>query len=223
MICCTVSGAVRNSHPPAQSPVLDFLIHTQRGIYLEEQELGKDMVPKRIFLTKGVGQHKERLTSFELALRDAGIASQNLVRVSSIFPPNCKLITRTQGLKYLSHGEVVFAVVAENSTREPHRLLASSIGLAIPADRTTYGYLSEHHSFGETDDIAGDYAEELAAEMLATTLDVEFDPDSSWDEKKQIYRISNKIVRTMNNTQSAVGSKRGLWTTVIAAAILIFD
>jgi arginine decarboxylase len=181
------------------------------------------MVPKRIFLTKGAGRHKERLTSFELALRDAGIASQNLVRVSSIFPPNCKLITRTQGLKYLNHGEVVFAVVAENSTREPHRLLASSIGLAIPADRTTYGYLSEHHSFGESDDVAGDYAEELAAEMLATTLDVEFDPDSSWDEKKQIYRISNKIVRTMNITQSAVGSKRGLWTTVIAAAILIFD
>ena len=181
------------------------------------------MVPKRIFLTKGVGKHKERLTSFELALRDAGIASQNLVRVSSIFPPNCKLITRTQGLKFLNHGEVVFAVVAENSTREPHRLLAASIGLAIPADRNTYGYLSEHHSFGETDDVAGDYAEELAAEMLATTLDVEFDPDSSWDEKKQIYRISNKIVRTMNITQSAVGSKRGLWTTVIAAAILIFD
>jgi arginine decarboxylase len=181
------------------------------------------MVPSRIFLTKGVGKHKERLTSFELALRDAGIASQNLVRVSSIFPPNCKLIPRSQGLKYLHHGEVVFAVVAENSTREPHRLVASSIGLAIPADRNTYGYLSEHHSFGETEDTAGDYAEELAAEMLATTLDVEFDPDRSWDEKKQIYRLSNKIVRTLNITQSAVGDKRGKWTTVIAAAILIFD
>jgi arginine decarboxylase len=185
--------------------------------------LGKDMVPKRIFLTKGVGKHKERLTSFELALRDAGIASQNLVRVSSIFPPHCKLIGRKEGLKFLNHGEVVFAVVAENSTREPHRLIASSIGLAIPADRSTYGYLSEHHSFGETDDIAGDYAEELAAEMLATTLDVDFDPDRSWDEKKEIYRISNKIVRTLNNTQSAVGDKRGLWTTVISSAIMIFD
>ena len=186
-------------------------------------ELGKDMVPKRIFLTKGVGKHKERLTSFELALRDAGIASQNLVRVSSIFPPNCRVIPRALGLKKLNHGEVVFAVVAENSTHEPHRLLASSIGLAIPADRSTYGYLSEHHSFGETEDQAGDYAEELAAEMLATTLNVEFDPDKSWDEKKEIYRISNKIVRTMNMTQSAVGDKRGLWTTVIAAAIMIFD
>lgn len=185
--------------------------------------MAKDMVPKRIFLTKGVGKHKERLTSFELALRDAGIAAHNLVRVSSIFPPNCKLIPRSQGLKYLNPGEVVFAVVAENSTREPHRLIASSIGLAIPADRNTYGYLSEHHSFGETEDNAGDYAEELAAEMLATTLNLEFDPDRSWDEKKEIYRISNKIVRTMNITQSAVGDKRGLWTTVIAAAIMIFD
>lgn len=185
--------------------------------------MSKNMVPKRIFFTKGVGKHKERLTSFELALRDAGIAAQNLVRVSSIFPPQCKMLARKEGLKHLDPGEVVFAVVAENSTREPHRLVASSIGVAIPADRNTYGYLSEHHSFGETDDVAGDYAEELAAEMLATTLGVEFDPDKSWDEKKEVYRLSNKIVRTMNVTQSAVGDKRGLWTTVIAAAIMIFD
>src|SRR5580698_471710 len=172
------------------------------------------MVPKRIFFTKGVGKHRERLTSFELALRDAGIAAQNLVRVSSIFPPNCKLLARKEGVKYLHPGEVVFAVVAENSTREAHRLLASSIGVAIPADRNT---------FGETEDAAGEYAEELAAEMLATTLNVEFDPDRSWDEKKQIYRLSNKIVRTANVTQSAVGDKRALWTTVIASAVLIFD
>jgi arginine decarboxylase len=210
---------------------MHFCVHRFRGTVLfftvqrkaEASKLGKIMVPRRIFLTKGVGKHKERLTSFELALRDAGIASQNLVRVSSIFPPQCKVIPRALGLRHLSHGEVVFAVVAENSTHEPHRLLAASIGLAIPADRSTYGYLSEHHSFGETDDQAGDYAEELAAEMLATTLDVEFDPDKSWDEKKEVYRLSNKIVRTLNITQSAVGDKKGKWTTVIAAAIFIFD
>lgn len=181
------------------------------------------MVPTRLFLTKGVGKHKERLTSFELALRDAGIASQNLVRVSSIFPPGCKVISRKEGLTHLHHGEIVFAVIAENSSREPHRLMASSIGVAIPADSTTYGYLSEHHSFGQTEEQAGEYAEELAAEMLATTLDVEFNPDTSWDEKKEIYRISNKIVRTSNITQSAVGDKRGLWTTTIAASVLLLD
>ena len=185
--------------------------------------MGMNMVPTRLFFTKGVGKHKERLTSFELALRDAGIAAQNLVRVSSIFPPKCKLIPRKEGLKFLNPGEVVFAVIAENSTREAHRLVVSSIGVAIPTDRNTYGYLSEHHSFGETEDQAGDYAEELAAEMLATTLDVEFDPDKSWDEKKEIYRISNKIVRTANVTQSAVGDKHGRWTTTIAGAILLFD
>jgi arginine decarboxylase len=178
-------------------------------------------VPKKIFLTKGVGKHRERLSSFELALRSAGIASCNLVRVSSIFPPHCKLISRSEGLKKLRPGQVTFVVLSENSTREPHRLIATSIGLALPADKSMYGYLSEHHSFGETEDRAGEYAEELAAEMLATTLDVEFDPDLNWDEKKEIYRISNKIVRTMNITQSAVGDKRGLWTTVLTAAILI--
>ena len=178
-------------------------------------------VAKKIFLTKGVGKHRERLSSFELALRSAGIASYNLVRVSSIFPPHCKLIPRTEGLKLLKPGQVAFVVLSENSTREPHRLIAASIGLALPADKSMYGYLSEHHSFGETEDRAGEYAEELAAEMLATTLDVEFDADLNWDEKKEIYRISNKIVRTMNVTQSAVGDKRGLWTTVLASAILI--
>ncbi len=179
------------------------------------------MIAKQIFLSKGVGKHRERLTSFELALRDAGIAACNLVRGSSIFPPRCKLVPRSAGLKLLSPGEVVFAVLSENSTREPHRLIAASIGLALPADRDTYGYLSEHHSFGETEQQAGEYAEELAAEMLATTLNVDFDPDRSWDEKKEIYRISNKIVRTTNITQSAVGDKRGLWTTVLGCAILI--
>lgn len=178
-------------------------------------------LPRQIFLTKGVGKHREQLSSFELALRSAGIAACNLVPVSSIFPAGCKLIPKTWGLKKLSPGEVIFSVMSKNSTREPHRLIAASVGLALPADKSAYGYLSEHHSFGQTDEEAGDYAEELAAEMLATTLNVEFDPDKSWDEKKEIYRISNKIVRTLNVTQSAVGDKRGWWTTVIAAAILL--
>jgi len=178
-------------------------------------------VAKRMFLTKGVGKHREKLTSFELALRSAEIAACNLVRVSSIFPPRCKLLPRSEGVKELKPGQVTFCVMSENSTREPHRLIAASVGIAIPTDRNAFGYLSEHHSFGETEEVAGEYAEELAAEMLATTLGVEFDPDRSWDEKKEIYRISNKIVRTMHITQSAIGDKRGLWTTVLAAAILL--
>lgn len=179
------------------------------------------MVPKKVFFTKGVGVHKEKLASFELALRTAGLAYCNLVLVSSIYPPGCKRISKEEGVKLLRPGEIVFCVYDRESTNEPNRLVAASVGVAIPADDNQHGYLSEHHSFGETEEVAGEYAEELAAEMLATTLNVEFDPDLSWDEKKEVYRISNKIVRTMNITQSAVGDKRGLWTTVLGAAILI--
>ena len=165
-------------------------------------------VPKEMFFTKGVGKHREKLTSFELALRSAGIAACNLVRVSSIFPPKCRILSRTQGMKLLEPGQVTFVVMSEAATREPHRLLAATVGVAIPRDKELYGYLSEHHSFGESEDIAGDYAEELAAEMLATTLGLDFDPDKSWDEKKEAYRLSNQIVRTQNVTQTAIGDKR---------------
>lgn len=179
------------------------------------------MVPKTMFLTKGMGKHKEKLTSFEMALRSAGIEKYNIVRVSSIFPPGCKIITRGTGLKHLSPGEVVFCVISENSTNEPHRLIASSIGIAVPKEKESYGYLSEHHSYGQKEEDAGDYAESLAAEMLATTLGVEFDENASWDEQKEYYKISDKIVKTANITQTAIGDKNGLWTTVIAAAVLI--
>ncbi|HEU5182695.1 MAG TPA: arginine decarboxylase, pyruvoyl-dependent, partial [Candidatus Polarisedimenticolia bacterium] len=115
-------------------------------------------VSKKMFLTKGVGRSKEKLTSFELALRDAGIAHFNIVRVSSIFPPGCKIIPKKEGLKYLRAGEVVFCVLSENATNEPHRLIAASTGIAIPSKPDRHGYLSEHHSYGETEDKAGDYA-----------------------------------------------------------------
>ena len=179
------------------------------------------MIPKRIFLTKGVGKHREKLTSFEAALRDAGIAPFNIVRVSSILPPGAKILPRSKGIQLLSAGEIIYAVMAESSANEPHRLLAASIGVAIPSDRSQYGYLSEYHSFGETEVRAGDKAEDLAAQMLATTLGVPFDPDISYDERKELWKISTKIVKTMNITQTAIGDKYGLWTTVLAAAVMI--
>jgi arginine decarboxylase len=178
-------------------------------------------VPTRVFFTKGVGKHKEYLQSFELALRSAGIEKCNLVSVSSIYPPGCKRIPVQEGLKLLQPGQITFSVIARNATNEPNRLIAASIGVAIPADETQYGYLSEHHPYGETESKAGEYAEDLAATMLATTLGIDFDPETAWSERENIYKMSGKIVRTFNITQSAEGDKNGLWTTVIAAAIFL--
>jgi len=179
------------------------------------------IIPNQVFLTKGVGKHLEKLSSFELALRNAGIARFNIVSVSSIFPPGCKLIPRAQGLKKLQDGQIVFCVMSRNSTNEPNRLISASVGLAIPKEKQYYGFLSEHSAFGQTVKKAGDYAEDLAASMLATTLGLDFDLDKNYDQRKEIWKISGKIVRTVNVTQSAEGDKNGLWTTVLAAAIFI--
>jgi arginine decarboxylase len=179
------------------------------------------MVGTKIFFTKGVGRHKDYLASFELALRDAGIEPLNIVTISSILPPACKVVPRDEGLKLLRPGQVAFCVMARQATNEPNRLIASSIGVAQPADSSTYGYLSEHHPMGETGQKAGDYAEDLAATMLATTLGIEFDPEQAWDDREQIYKASGKIIKTTNITQSAEGDKNGLWTTVLSAVVFV--
>jgi len=179
------------------------------------------LVPSEAFFTKGVGRHRERLQSFELALRAAGIEICNLVRVSSIFPPGCRIISKNRGLQKLSPGEITHAVLSEASTNEPSRLVGAGIGLAVPTEAHHYGYISEHHAFGMTERVMGEYVEDLAATMLATTLGIEFDPEVAYDERKEIYHMSGKIVKTRACVQTAEGHRKGLWTTVIACAILL--
>jgi len=177
-------------------------------------------VPKECFLTKGVGRHKEKLASFEEALRDAQIARFNLVHVSSIFPPNCRLLTPSLGVARLKSGQILYSVLSRNETDENRRLVSASIGLAIPKDRGQYGYISEVHGFGQTDENSGDYAEDLAAQMLSTILGIEYDSETTWDERKKIWKLSGKIVRTTSVNQSAQGVG-GEWTTVVAAAVFV--
>ena len=181
------------------------------------------MTPKKIFFTKGVGVHKNKLSSFELALRNAGIEKCNLVYVSSIFPPKCKIVSNATALKLLRPGQITYCVMARNETNEPNRLISAAVGFAMPKDFTNYGYLSEHHAYGEKAIVSGEYAEDLAATMLATTLGIPFDPDQAWDERKQFYKASGHIFKTKHTCQSAEGNKDGLWTTVLASAVFIID
>ena len=182
----------------------------------------QSMVPSRVFLTKGVGRHKYQLKSFEEALRKAGVAQQSLVQVSSILPPKCKIISRDKGLAELTPGQVCFCVMARADTDEHGRLVASSVGIAVPKDGRKWGYLSEVHGHGMDQREAADLAEDLAAGMLGTTLGLEVDPNKAWSEKEQVYKSSGLIIRTSNITQTARG-KRDLWTTVVAIAMFVFD
>ena len=178
-------------------------------------------VPKKIFFTCGIGHHKDELHSFERALRDAGIEKCNLVTVSSIFPPNCEVISKEEGLKYLVPGAITYCVMSRNCSNEFRRLLVASVGCAIPSDTDSYGYISEHHAFGETEHIAGEYAEDLAAGMLASTLGVDFNINDSWDDRKEIFKISGKIVETRNIAQDGYVQENG-YCSVIAAAVFVF-
>ncbi len=181
-----------------------------------------EVMPTGMFFTKGVGKHRHNLQSFEEALRKAGIAQLNLVRVSSIFPPGCQILTRSQGLKRLRPGQIVHCVLAEARTAEPNRLLCAGIGLALPSDKDQYGYISEHHGFGMTQRKCADYVEDMAATMLGTTLGIDIDIDKAWDERRELYKSSNLIIRTRANVQTAEGDKNGLWTTVVAAAVFVY-
>lgn len=176
-------------------------------------------VPTRLFFTKGVGQHREELQSFELALRDAGIETLNLVQVSSILPPGCKLISRREGLKHVVPGMVAYCVMSHCSSNEPHRLISAAVGCAVPADKSAWGYLSELHATGRKAHEVGEHAEDLAASMLASTQGIELDEDKAWDERKEVFRISGKIVRTTRVVQSAVIARK--WATVVAAAVFL--
>jgi len=178
-------------------------------------------VPKQMFFTKGDGKHRNNLQSFEEALRDAGIAGFNLVRVSSIFPPNCKIVPRERGLARLTQGQIVFCVLAECRTNEPNRLACAGIGLALPSDKKQHGYISEHHGFGMTQKATSDYVEDMAATMLATTQGIDLDPDAAYNERKNIYKAHGLVVRTKAVVQTVEGDKNGLWTTCVAAAVLI--
>jgi len=176
------------------------------------------VVPTKVFLTRGQGQHKEKLVSFEKALREAGIAPFNLVRVSSIYPPHCQLVSREEGVKLLKPGQILFVVLSESATDEPRRLISASIGMAIPKDPACYGYLAEHEGAGPSEKEAGLYTEYLAAEMLATKMGERLkDPGKG----RKTYRISNGLsLETRSISQTATG-EQGLWTTALAAAVLI--
>ena len=179
-------------------------------------------IPKRVFLTRGIGTHRQQLSAFEYALRDADIEQQNLVSVSSILAPHCELIPRNAGVAAMSPGEITFCVMARAETNEFGRFIAAGIGLARPTDPAHYGYISEHHGFGMSEAETGEYVEDLAATMLASTLGIEFNPDAAWDERKRTYGMSNLIVDTHSIVAAAQGAPRGDWTCVVAAAVFLF-
>ena len=144
-------------------------------------------IPQCVFLTRVVGVHRHRLPAFEYALLHAHIAQQHLVPFSSILPPGSAVVPVERGVATLQPGEITFTVLARAETDEPGRRVTASIGLARPREPTLYGYISEHHGYGLTERESGDHAEDLAATILSSTLGIEFDPYSAWNDRQKFY------------------------------------
>ena len=101
-----------------------------QGIKSEITDRNRMLVPRKVFFTTGVGSHEDALVSFELALRDAGIERFNLVTVSSIFPPQCEIVDMEEGMKDLYPGQIVFCVMAkETSNKEGEKIFISGTEL----------------------------------------------------------------------------------------------
>jgi arginine decarboxylase len=186
---------------------------------------GAPLVPTKVFLTKGVGVHKRQLSSRELAMTNAGVEKVNLIKASSIIPPGCRFITPAEGKELLRIGQMAFAIIAEASTNEPHRLIAAGIGIAKPDDENEYGFfteIEEEQGYGKTEEKAGEEVMKLAIENLASSWRAPFNPKEDFDPNKSLYRIKNKNVRVSHMTQSTFGDKDGLYTTVFVAAVFLF-
>lgn len=163
------------------------------------------MIPKKIFLTKGKGFHKNKLHSFELALREAGIHKCNLVKVSSIIPPHCKLISKKEGVSLLRPGEITYCVLSVCETNKLNEEISAAVGLAFSDDKDIIGYIAEGIKQGIECKNLKDYIENTAYEMFNSIL----------KEKNNEQSIRKKSI-----VQTSKG-KKDAWSTVVAAAVFI--
>jgi len=180
-----------------------------------------NMVPRSIFFVKGVGVHPIKIVSFDYALRNAGIETFNLVPVSSVFPPGCKIVSPEEGLKQLSPGEVVFCVMARNQTDVPGRKLGASVGVALPSDKEKYGYLGEYWTFDDDVRQIAEKSQNIAATMLASKLGLDIKESHQHLNPKEFYLSTGKISNVFDITQVAEGDINGAWTTTIAVAVFV--
>jgi len=182
------------------------------------------LVPTKFFLTKGTGIHQKELRAFENALRDAGIHTCNLIKTSSIIPPGCKRISVEEGMKQIPPGMITFAVLAQSITNEPGQLVTAGIGMALPADDTHHGYLTEAEEImGRTEDDVEQDVIEMALENLVTEWNPKFDGETAYRKGKKNYTLEGRDIKVDSVVQSARGAEQNQYTVVVAAAVFIYE
>jgi len=182
------------------------------------------IIPTKFFLTKGVGVHEKDMRAFEEALRDAGIHTCNLIKKSSVIAAGCKRISVQEGMKYITPGQITFAVIAQSQTNEPGQRVVAGIGMAQPKDTSLYGYLTEvEQAIGRTDEDVEEDVIEMALENLVTEWNPKFEGEKFYRKGKKNYKFEGRSISVDSLVQSAEGEEQNKYTVVIVAAVFIYE
>jgi pyruvoyl-dependent arginine decarboxylase len=100
-------------------------------------------VPTRVFFVSGVGTHAMERVALQHAMREAGVADGNLLKVSSVIAPGCRIIPADEGRRLLRPGNMVYAVIATAQTDEPHQRVTTALAWAKPEKPGVPGYIAE--------------------------------------------------------------------------------
>jgi arginine decarboxylase len=158
------------------------------------------------------------------ALRQAGVADCNLVKVSSVLPPGVRLIDRAEAEQLLRPGNVVFAVIAQAVTQEPHQRLSVGVGWAIPDKPGVPGYVAEveeEQGHGMSAEACADEVGATAIRLLAERLRVKCDAETLWKKRKSGLALGRTRVLADSLTETVVGDEQGRYTAAVALAVYL--
>ncbi len=101
--------------------------------------------PTKYFLVSGAADGYTPLNAFDGALLQAGIGNTNLVKMSSIVPPHCKLVAPIA----LPLGALVPAAYASITSDVPGEMISAGVAVALPEDENKNGLIMEYSAKGE--------------------------------------------------------------------------
>ncbi len=117
----------------------------------------------RAAATAGHAEGSTPLNAFDNALLAAGIGNVNLVKISSIIPPDVDIVD----LPRIKPGILVPTAYACITGQVPGEVISAAVGYALPLDRTKAGVIMEHH-----DTVPKNTSERMIRQMLEEAFQV---------------------------------------------------
>jgi arginine decarboxylase len=127
----------------------------------------------KIHIGSGVGAGPTTLAAFDAALNDVGIANYNLLRLSSVIPPNTELEIHKNGINKKMPGEWgdrLYLVMAEIRVDTPNAEAWAGIGW-VQDKETGKGLFVEHEGHSEAS-VRRDITNSLNALMATRNIDL---------------------------------------------------